>query len=56
MFAGAGGVVHHRIARRELQALLRHAGHVFTGNQRRDGKAMGIVANHIEGTATDRAG
>ena len=49
-------VIHNRITWHKLQALLDHALHVLTGDQRGHGIMFRIVADDVESTATDRAG
>ena len=49
-------IIHYRIARRKLQALLYHTGNIFTRHQRSNTKFFRVMAYYIQRTATNGTG
>ena len=50
---GALYIVHHRVAGRKFQTLFNHAVDIFPCDQRGDGKAIGVMAHHIQRAAAN---
>ena len=50
---GALYIVHHRVAGRKFQTLFNHAVDIFPCDQRSDGKAIGVMAHHIQRAAAN---